>query len=186
MVRCFIAVDVHGEAVEEGVLEVQERLRTLDVKFTFVEPGKMHITLKFLGEISDSMIEEVRRSIGDLSFPPFNLRFRGLGVFPDPNRPRVIWIGVSEGGDELSKLAGKLDDALRRLGFPREARGFKPHLTIARVKRGGGAALSKLVQEYRLKDFGESKVESVKLKRSILTPEGPIYTTLHEWKASQE
>ncbi|MGC8849470.1 MAG: RNA 2',3'-cyclic phosphodiesterase [Candidatus Bathyarchaeia archaeon] len=185
LVRCFIAVDVYDHALKESILEVQRRLESLDAKFTFVDPEKMHLTLKFLGEVSDSKIGEIKESLGDLKFPPFDLRLEGVGVFPNPNRPRVIWIGVSEGADEISKLAEKVDDSLRRLGFPSETKGFKPHLTIARVKRGGGAALARILQEYSLRDFGTSKVESVKLKKSVLTPSGPIYTTLHEWKASQ-
>ncbi|MEM2122697.1 MAG: RNA 2',3'-cyclic phosphodiesterase [Candidatus Bathyarchaeia archaeon] len=185
MVRCFIAVDIQDQAVKEGVIEVQRRLEPLDIKFTLVDTEKMHITLKFLGEISDSMVEEIKESLMDFNFSPFNMRFKGVGVFPDHIRPRVIWIGVSEGGDEISGLAERLDDALERLGFPSEARRFKPHLTIARVKRGDGAALAKVLQEYRLKDFGVSNVASVMLKKSILTSKGPIYTTLHEWRASQ-
>lgn len=184
LVRCFIAVDVYDQALKERILEVQRRLESLDAKFTFVEPEKMHITLKFLGEISDLKIREIRESLGDLRFPPFNLGLKGMGVFPNPNRPRVIWIGVSEGADEISRLAEMVDDSLGRLGFPREAKGFKPHLTIARVKRSGGAALAEILREYSLREFGASKVESIKLKESTLTPKGPIYTTLHEWKAS--
>ena len=186
MVRCFIAIDVDDQGITEKILKLQEELNSLDMKFKFVEPENIHLTLKFLGEITDSQVEKVKELLRDLKFSSFTLRFRGIGTFPNHSRPRVIWVGVSEGATEFSELAKRVDASLRKLGFPPETRGFKPHLTIARVKRGGGTALSNLIQAYSLEDFGTLKVNSVKLKRSTLTPRGPVYTTLYEGEASQE
>ena len=184
MVRCFIAVDVDDQAITEKIVKLQGELKSY-ADFKSVEPENIHLTLKFLGEISDSQVEKVEEVLKDLEFSSFSLRFRGVGAFPNPRRPRVIWIGVSEGATEFSELAKRIDTSLRKLGFPPETRGFKPHLTIARVKRGGGAALSNFIQKYSLEDFGTLKVDSVKLKKSILTPRGPVYTTLYEGRSSQ-
>jgi len=177
-IRAFVAVDIQDKSVLEVVRRVQEDLSRY-VRAKFVELENFHFTLKFLGEISEDAVDEVYGAMKELEFKPFDLELRGVGCFPNTRRVNVIWIGTREGGDKLTSLANELEKKLRRLGFESEQRPFSPHATIARVKyvqsRDG---LISALEKMRELEIGRIKVESIKLKRSQLTPKGPIYTTL--------
>ncbi len=180
-IRCFIAVDIEEPAVLDAIGEAQRSLLSTGADLKLVERENLHITLRFLGEIPPSLVEAVGQLITQTSFKPFHVSFRGVGAFPNPHRPRVIWIGVSEGAEELKKLHSRIEDILLGLGFRREERAFTPHLTIARVRSGRNRdrlalALNSLIDM----EFGSLIVGHVRLKRSTLTPRGPIYTTLAE------
>lgn len=177
-IRAFIAVDVQDPGVLEMVRRIQEDL-SRHVKAKFVELENIHFTLKFLGEISEEAVEEVHGVMKELKFEPFELRLCGVGCFPDARRVNVIWIGAREGGDKLTLLANELERKLRRLGFEPEQRPFTPHATIARVKYvQSREGLVSTLEKMKNLEIGRIVVDSVKLKRSQLTPKGPIYTTL--------
>jgi 2'-5' RNA ligase len=150
-----------------------------DVKF--VEPENVHLTLRFLGEIEPSLVEQVSQVVKETNFQPFSVRLEGVGVFPNLRRPRVVWAGISEGVSQLAEVWKDVDTKLSGLGFERERRGFSPHITIGRVRSGRNR--ERLVEELStLSDyvFGGLQVDKVVLKKSVLTPRGPIYTTLAE------
>ncbi|HID42653.1 MAG TPA: RNA 2',3'-cyclic phosphodiesterase [Archaeoglobaceae archaeon] len=143
-----------------------------------VEKENIHFTLKFLGEVEDSRVELIKDALGRIKAEAFRLHVRGIGYFPPSGSIRVIWVGVKEGEDEMSKLAGKVEDAMKKLGFRKE-KNFIAHATIARVKKLSSQERRKVLDEiepYSDEDFGWMDVKDFRLKKSTLTPKGPIYS----------
>ncbi len=172
--RTFIACDMH----HEGINDVMEEIRKCGADIKFVEPRNTHITLRFLGEIDEEMAAKVGEALKriDSRLFPFEARLRRVGVFPNPRYMKVVWIGLE--CPELGTLKKELDEALKGLGFKGD-RDFKPHLTIGRVRSAKNKERLLGVLE-RLKDIeiGVVTVDSVRLKMSRLTPNGPVYTDL--------
>jgi 2'-5' RNA ligase len=184
-VRAFIAVELDSQLLPK-VLELQRELLSVGADIKAVEPENIHFTLRFLGEISQSEVDEIVNSMNKLDFGTFPIEIRGVGCFPNMRNPRVIWIGLSMGFDIFSRLSRQLEDRLREIGIRSEGERFTPHLTIGRVRSGRNkAALAKKLGELLNVEVGKMIVGSVKLKKSILTPRGPIYTTLHEVKGKE-
>jgi 2'-5' RNA ligase len=180
--RLFIAVDISDE--------LRERLHELCGllgKFKGVKPVEIeniHITLMFLGEVPDRRVEIVKEKLRDVKAEPFKLHLKGIGFFPSASHARVIWVGVGEGKDEISKLAELVGNSMRRLGFKRD-KAFVAHATIARVKKITAEDKRKLLQAlepYMDTDFGWMDVREFKLKKSTLTSSGPIYEDLEIYK----
>lgn len=178
-IRCFVAVDVEDPQVVSRVSSIQEQLRATGARLKLVELENLHLTLRFIGEVPQETVERIRQALEGLEFEPFTVHFAGLGAFPDARRPRVVWVGVSEGASELAELSAKVNKALSRLKLPSIDEEFTPHLTIARVK-GGVGSLPMLLQEAARVEIGTMRVDRVRLKRSTLTPRGPIYQTIYE------
>ncbi|HID26125.1 MAG TPA: RNA 2',3'-cyclic phosphodiesterase [Thermoplasmata archaeon] len=179
--RGFIAIDIK---CSPSILGFINDLKKTPVQLKMVEPENIHLTLKFLGDTKEKIIPDIeelmKQSTEDI--PPFEVNLQGAGVFPNKNYITIIWIGM-EKKQELTFIAEKLDELLQNLGYKKERRPFSPHVTVARVKRiKEKNALLSLLEEYRETDFGKLKVDSIKLKKSDLTPKGPIYTTIREIK----
>ena len=136
----------------------------------------MHFTVQFLGEVSEEMIGKISDALNSIEFSAFSISFASIGVFPKPNFPRVIWIGTNEGADELEKLAEMIRMKLSQLGFQPDKK-FNPHVTIFRVKKKI-ENISNELQKFSTHSFGKQVISEVKLKKSELTPNGPIYTDL--------
>jgi len=183
-IRAFIAIDIDDPTLISKMVNVQESLSELGARIKFVEPENIHITLKFLGEISSVLVERVKDILNQLTFEPFTIKIEGLGVFPNISRPRVIWLGVSEGASKVIEIQKFLEAKLIKLGFRKEREQFIPHITIGRVKGGNYERLRKKIVELKDVLIGNFLVNSVRLKRSTLTSRGPIYTTLLEVHAS--
>ena len=146
-----------------------------------VERENIHLTLKFLGNVSPTKLEEVKSALTRVTFPPFSLEIKGAGAFPNLNRMNVVWVGVGEGWSQVELIYEQTEKLLHQLGFSRETRPFSPHITVARVKSGRkrdeiGAFLGHLTDE----SFGTFNVEGVRLKQSVLSPSGPKYSTLFQ------
>ena len=183
MVRCFIAVDLATSEIIRAVSALESELSRLNAKMTFTKPSNFHITLKFLGEIPEPLVERVSSSLEQISFPSFSVELRGLSAFPSEKRPRVIFVEVGRGSAELVKLAREVERVTEKLGFARESRPFIPHATVARVKRlGPRFSVRELFEKYSDIVLGVVHVDSFKLKRSVLTPQGPIYSDLKVYK----
>jgi len=176
MVRTFVAIDLSGE-IREKARESQEILAQSEGRLAIVDPANLHITLKFLGEVDPAQIEPIIEALRTASAAPFNLTV-GPPVCNPPQRPRVIWCDVTDGG-ESAALARQVDDLLAPLGFPREKRPFRPHVTLARVKEFHPSQCS-LVERTPREPLGRFRVEQINLKKSTLTPRGPIYEDLAE------
>lgn len=146
-----------------------------------VKPENIHITMRFLGNIAPPMVDSIYEIMQKVSFSPFDVEIRDLGAFPKLQYARVVWAGIKNGAEQLSNISSQLEPNLRGLGFRPDRKGFSPHLTFARVRSGRNKAeLIRCVKDSVNYEFGIVKAECLRLKRSILTPKGPIYSTLRE------
>ena len=176
MVRTFVAVDL-PEEIREMARAAQEILKQSEGRLAVVDPANLHLTVKFLGEIDPARVGPVVEALRAVRADPFSLTV-GPAVCNLPRRPRVIWCDVTDGG-ESAALARQVDDLLAPLGFPRETRPFRPHVTLARIKEFHPSQCQ-AVAEIPREPLGTCRVESIKLKKSTLTPRGPIYDDLAE------
>ncbi len=177
--RVFVAVDIPEQSVLDNLSRARDLLVDTGADLKPVATENFHITIRFIGEIPLSLVNEICNELRKLEFQPFKVRVKGIGVFPSITRPRVIWAGVSEGADELTKIHEYVEKMLRRLGFPPDREKFIPHITLARVRSGRNISkLVKVINEIISMEFGEFTVNEVVLKRSILTPAGPIYNNI--------
>jgi len=184
--RSFIAFDIDDPGILDRIRRVQEELVATRADLKIVEPRNVHVTLRFLGEIPRHKVEQVCEEMKRIAFPLFKIRLQGVGAFPNTRRPRVVWIGISEGSKELSDIFSQLEPCLVKLGFQREDRGFNPHLTIARVRSDRNAEqLAKRLLDLAHNDFGGFEARVLRLKRSVLTSSGPIYSNLYETACSE-
>ena len=173
--RAFIAVDAPSEAMSDLQREIASSAGWNPKDVKPVEPENFHFTLIFLGEISDP--DAVKAALSDLRFEPFTITYTGVGAFPKPSNARVVWVGVDQqGGQKLSSLAGDVVSKMVGLGFSQD-KPFSPHLTIFRARGGRQAALD--VSKYSGRTFGSSTIDRVHLKKSELTPAGPVYSNIY-------
>ena len=179
--RAFIAIEISNKDVISSIESLQSKI---NIDARPVESKNFHFTLQFLGEISENLSQKIIHALHTIKFSSFSVNLKGLGVFPKPKSPRIIWIGVdSEGSNLLIQLAKKVEKSLEPLGlFPDKS--FKPHITIFRIKKKIGD-ITKEMDGKQEKEFGWQKVTSMKFKKSELTPDGPIYTDLEDIKATQ-
>lgn len=180
-VRAFIAIQITN-AIVERVVKLQQVLRHAGADIGWTLPGQMHLTLKFLGDVSVDQLPVIAERLEELtaSCCPFALAFMGTGGFPNMHAPRVLWVGVGDGASALRALANAVDDAMRHLGFPCEARPFHAHLTLGRVHAGAHLAdVLSLMQAHAGDIFGTMLATEVRLMRSELSPCGANHTLLH-------
>ncbi|MEM3403245.1 MAG: RNA 2',3'-cyclic phosphodiesterase [Nitrososphaeria archaeon] len=178
-IRTFIALDLENEQVRAKIVETQKELLALRIEAKPVEPENLHFTIKFLGEIDESKLESVNQSLSDLRFEPIKVLYKGLGAFPSLSRINVIWVGVDEHSSKaMISLWKEVESRLAKVGFPAGNR-FDPHLTIMRVKSGlNKNELSAALRQRQNEVFGYDVMSKLKIKKSLLTPSGPIYTDL--------
>jgi 2'-5' RNA ligase len=185
-IRSFIAIEINDATIKASIMRFQKAMLTLDVDLKPVNTENIHLTLRFLGDLTPTMIEKIAEELKNIRFPPFEIEFRDVGVFPNQNHIKIIWIGITKGFTELIDLNNQLTAKLVNIGFLPETRKFKPHLTVARVKSSRNKHnLTNMLQTMQNKIFGSLIINSIKLKRSILTPNGPLYSTLFEVKGTK-
>jgi len=177
-IRTFVAVKISPE-LEAAFEALARAMRKLPGEVRWVDPQSIHVTLKFLGEISPEQAQEVFAAVERAAegIPPFSLKAGSKGAFPSLQRPRVFWVGLAEpGGDHLTALQRNIEEELHLSGFPKEERGFKPHLTVGRVKGMKNIeTVSKTFLEYPFPEI-ELAADRVLVMKSDLTPRGAIYT----------
>ncbi len=179
-VRAFIAIELKVETIA-FIQKFQDGLRSYGLNARWLRPENIHLTLKFLGDINNEDVKKAGDAliIAGRENAAIPLRTKGIGVFPGVKRPRIIWAGIAGQTKELLNLQKMLDEKLQTLGFPKEKRPFKGHLTIARIKKKIDA--KRLIDA--MKEFSgfESKtfmVDEVVLFKSELKPSGAVYTKL--------
>jgi len=181
-IRGFIAFDMQNEQVLGRLAAAQKLLVDTGADLKLVEPKNIHVTIRFLGDISLGMVDKVYEAMKNVKFTPFSIQLSGLGVFPSLNYPRVVWAGMTDGVEQLKSIFTQLEQKIRALGFSADAYGFSPHLTIARVRSGVNKQhLAELVTKKADYEFGFIKADCLRLKRSELSPKGPTYSTLREF-----
>jgi 2'-5' RNA ligase len=180
--RTFIAVGISSE-VREKIAQIQVEFKKGDPDVKWVEPKNLHITLKFLGEVSEDklsgVIEKSKLAVSGIS--NFRVHLSGLGSFPNLRSPRVVWVGVTEGKAEMKNLSEGIEENLSHLGFAREKREFSAHLTIGRVRspRGRGRLVKK-IEDWERYDVGEFPVDKILVMESQLSTKGPTYRIIEE------
>jgi 2'-5' RNA ligase len=147
-----------------------------------VAPENFHFTLMFLGEITEAQVAEIQSVLSSISFAPIEITYAGVGAFPRPDAARVVWVGVDkEGSRKLTELARKVVEAVEEVGYTPD-KPFSPHLTIFRVKSTQTVNVTALVKKYD-GVFASDTVDRVHLKKSDLTPTGPIYSNVYTIQA---
>lgn len=185
--RVFIAIDIN-EQVRAGLRDLQQEMAdSVDVKRSdvkWVNPENMHLTLKFLGEIKDAKAVEVCNIVKEVAarHEGFELDIENVGYFGGKSA-RVLWVGTGEGSDNLCRLAEELEESLALGGWPKEKRGFSGHLTLCRIRKpAAGIKLAELSKGYGDFKIGTISADSVSVYQSELTPRGPIYTVVGDYK----
>lgn len=180
-VRTFVAVEIDSE-VRRAAADLVRELSSSGAGVKWVDMDNMHLTLKFLGDVDMRDMAEVCRTVQDAAanVAAFDFTIAGAGAFPTIDRPRTVWLGVAEGAERLIALQDQIDRALKKIGYPAEARGFKPHLTLGRVKRPGPelAELTASLKNWADFEVGRTRIGHVTVFSSQLAPEGPIYHVL--------
>ncbi len=183
MVRCFVCVEVVNRLNIRKIETILDKLSTFK-GIRPVKPNQLHLTLKFLGEVSKNRVGEIEKELQSIKLNSIETELSHMGFFPNERRPRVIWIGLSEGKSQLTTLAKEIDERLSKIGFSKERRKFSPHLTVGRIKKLYPDEQQKVVEYIHSIDSigGEKEViNSFILKKSTLTPQGAIYENLVEF-----
>ncbi len=177
-IRSFVAVDL-AAPVRASLRQLLAELAQLRCEVRWVRGEGLHVTLKFLGWVDPARLELVRTTLATAlsGRPTLRVRARGLGAFPSWRQPRVLWVGLE--GDGLPELAACVEAAMCRLGFESEGRAFTPHVTLGRVNgTRGWSRVEEHVKAHLSDDFGVSIVDGVTIYRSVLRPDGAVYTPL--------
>lgn len=179
MVRAFFAVELNDD-IRNQCAAAQDVLRGSDAALSCVDSTLAHITVKFLGEISDDVMKRVQEIMSDFSFTRAVITVSGVQLHPK-KRPRIVWADVSDNGWGEATVA-KMDRLLSPLGIPSEDRTFTPHVTLCRIKHYD-SSLRAAVETLSGYQFGQMTIDTITLKKSTLTPHGPIYEDIMEIKA---
>lgn len=173
--RAFVAIEL-PESLRQALAREQSRFRAVCPDARWTRPEGIHLTLKFLGEISDAQVDEVKKALQGIGrFEKFTVRAQGFGFFPDARRPRIFWAGL-DAPPEIGRLAAQVEGAMAPLGFPPEDRAFRPHLTLARFKiPRPQPRLQALLAEQDDPLLGSFEVSEFFLWESKLSPRGAEY-----------
>lgn len=182
--RTFLAIEP-PEAVRREMGRIQEQLkRTVRGMIRWVRPDGIHLTLKFFGDITGDDITRIAEVAEQeaTTIKPLELQVKEIGVFPDLKRPRVVWLGMAGDVDRLLTLQKALDRRFMALGFPKEDRPFRAHLTLGRIKTSKGLlGLAQAVEQGAAAEAGSFRVAGLTLFKSDLRPAGAVYTKLAEF-----
>ena len=178
--RAFVAVRLDDRSRAALRAEI-DHLRRVAPDVAWVAAENLHVTLKFLGRVETARLRDVAAGLEEAVrvARAFDIEVRGLGAFPSPSRPRVVWAGIAAGRDPMNALAERVEQALAPLGFPREARAFSPHVTLGRVREPRrDPRLSRLIEAAENLEFGVVRVDAVWLMRSDLSTRGARYSEI--------
>jgi 2'-5' RNA ligase len=183
--RAFVALEISDDKVLDSIVSFQRELAATGADLKLVDRQNLHFTLKFLGEIPESMIEEADRRLKGLRLGGSTVSVTGVGAFPSVSRPNVVWVGMPR--DDAAKarpIAEAVIGALEGIG-ERDRRPFEVHLTLARVRSGRNREeLTALIEASSERPFGVLRLTTIALKSSQLTPSGPVYSDLGVYNLS--
>jgi 2'-5' RNA ligase len=185
-VRAFIAIDISSDLMSRLEDLIENEKKRLP-RARWVRPTNLHLTLRFLGETSSSVLDEISKSLEATAarYPPLALDYRGVGFFPSSSRPRVLWVGIPNPPAELSLMQKDIEIVAQQLGFEPEKRRFSPHLTLARFREPrSDRRFTELAKELEDHRFGTSRVHDVVLYQSVLRPQGAQYQVLRKFPLS--
>jgi 2'-5' RNA ligase len=179
VVRAFLSIDIEDRALLSRISQIQQKLNKQYAKMKIVEPENIHFTIRFFGDTTVTRLDQMRDCLKQIKLTPFEIRIEGVGAFPNKRKPRVIWIGVADNSQMVTNIKSRIDEILTEIGYKAEKEKFTPHATIARVRsiKDPSQMFSNL-EELATEPVGNMVVKSVSMKKSVLTPSGPIYETL--------
>jgi 2'-5' RNA ligase len=179
-IRAFLAINLDLAAVRaiaEEQKQLKQRCDSADVRVRWVPPPNMHVTIRFLGQVTEPMISAVKDALepATRTFAPFEIESVGLGAFPEVERARVVWSGIRCASGDLERLYTATSELLEQTGFPAEKRPFRSHVTIGRVKSGRSSGLAECLADGADKELGASTIRDLICYRSDLKPSGADY-----------
>lgn len=180
LIRTFLAIDL-PEEIKVQIENVQNRLKSTVKGIRWTRPEGIHLTLKFFGNISENKIADISSVVekNTVDIRPLSLKVSTLGTFPNLKRPRVLWLGIGGSVEKLSDLQKEIEKDLESIGFQRENRAFRAHLTLGRIKSPKNVkGLSEIIKNEEIYDAGSFCAGGLTLLKSDLTPQGAIYTKL--------
>lgn len=181
-IRTFIAHPVPVEwqkLISEAYAPLREGFES---KIAWVKPENMHFTLKFLGSVEEDKIAEINKILKNISVVNFKITTAGAGFFPALEKPHVIWIGLKEGAKEICSNAATVESALAEIGFEPNKKNCHAHLTLGRIKKAANDNWNALATKINTIELPEAEINGFTLYKSILTPDGPVYSVLQEYK----
>jgi RNA 2',3'-cyclic 3'-phosphodiesterase len=178
--RLFICVNL-DDTLRADIYNSLSKVISDYPSLKWVKPKNLHITLKFLGDVPVDKIENIRKILTYIAnnYKEFSIELSKIGVFPDFRRPKIIWLGIFKGSEELEKIAYSLEEELEKTGFPKENKSFSSHITLARVKYIE-KNINNILQDISIGNW-EQKVKKIELMQSSLYSTGPIYESLAEF-----
>lgn len=183
-IRSFLAFELPPD-IKEILSRVSEEMRGFPVDVRWVPTDNIHLTMVFLGNIPEDNITRIEQSVSNVckEAGAFSVRLSGVGVFPNRRRPSVLWAGLDGEIERMGELRDALQKALAPLGIKEETRGFAPHLTLGRFKKGPPRReqVERLLSEYESLSSPVCTMDKLKLFRSQLRPGGAVYTELKTW-----
>ena len=188
MIRTFVAIDLPS-AVQEALDRFEKELQPAKAPISWVKPERIHLTLKFLGDVAPERIAEIQKGLEKVAAvaSPFQLQPSGCGAFPSVKQMRIIWVGLKGDGGALDKVQQGVEEAMVELGFKREDRPFRPHLTVGRVRgRQHLRSLQELLIARQAFEAEAFDVTELVLYKSELRPEGARYTPLFRKTLNRE
>lgn len=186
-IRCFVAVEI-PDRIQDLLLMIQQNFRKEIFASSWTKKGNYHLTLKFLGGVEEQKIDRIRTVLDSIAAvnSPFSVEIGGIGVFPNWERPRVLWVGLKQGGIQIKTLAKTINNELISLDFPQDTR-FTPHFTLARFKKQIDLkAYTDLLMKYNTLDNAKFKVKDFAIIRSKLRPTGAVYSPLSNFQLDKE
>jgi 2'-5' RNA ligase len=177
MIRTFIAVELPAP-MKDSIVSIEQEMNIKGLKL--VKRELVHLTLKFLGDIPESQVEPITTALSEMHCKPFNARVAGVGVFPNPNYIKVVWLGAH--GD-FDLLHSEVERVLKEFRFKMDKGKFTAHATLARVRyldESSKSHMARVLADLQDVYLGEFPINAITFKKSTLTPEGPIYETLKE------
>ncbi|MFO7678017.1 MAG: RNA 2',3'-cyclic phosphodiesterase [Thermoplasmatota archaeon] len=177
--RGFIAIEINALP---KIFEFEKDIKNIGADIKFVDLQQIHVTLKFLGDVDERYLDDIKNIMTKTikNVPVFTINLQGTGVFPNQKYIKVVWIGIQQ-ADAMKTMAYELNNSLSQIGFKKEKKEFTPHLTLGRVKTSKNKQqLLDVVKRYENTHFGTQQIQSISLKKSVLTSSGPIYTTLFQ------
>ncbi|MEQ8170612.1 MAG: RNA 2',3'-cyclic phosphodiesterase [Candidatus Eremiobacterota bacterium] len=179
--RLFIAINL-DEMLKEQLSIILEEFRKEEPSVKWVEARNLHITLKFLGDTPEEKIIIIKKALKDINFPSFSIKLKDPGCFPNTKEPKILWLGISEGKNDLLKLNREVENVMKKQGFSEENKDFKCHITLGRVKKFKKIySCEKFLTKIEGKDFIKQKIEQIELIKSTLYPTGPVYEILEQY-----
>jgi len=183
-IRAFIAIPLDPK-IQHTIERIQDHLTKINHDVKWVTPKNIHITLKFLGDVTTEQINSVKQTLANLyqNTRPFTVELSQLGAFPNIDRPRTLWVGLKDNKQRLSRIAVSLEKALGKIEFQGDKKPFSPHITIGRIRSSKNIdALSESMSNHQFFENCTQTISKIILFQSTLCSEGPIYQSLYQIK----